>query len=50
MMSTWYCSNCGYEFDASPFADEETCPECGIVLYNDPELCRTIMQDVGYEV
>ena len=40
----------GYEFDTSLFSEEESCPECGNVLYSDPQLCRTVTQDVEYEV
>ncbi|WP_319508912.1 hypothetical protein [uncultured Methanolobus sp.] len=49
-MTTWYCGECGYEFDASPFSDEESCPECGTILYNDSLLCKTILTDAEYEV
>ncbi|WP_167848867.1 hypothetical protein [Methanolobus halotolerans] len=49
-MATWYCGNCGYEFYASHFSEEEDCPECGTLLYNGSQLCRNILQDTGYEV
>lgn len=48
LVSTWYCGECGCEFEASGMASEAKCPECGRTLTNYPEIFYNIHRDCGY--
>jgi len=46
---TWYCGECGTEFDG-PNAEELPCPTCSRILQGDVELTRCILEDAGYVI
>ena len=49
MNFTWFCGECGNEFDG-PNVEELPCPTCGRILHGDVELTNCMFQDAGYVI